>query len=67
MRVITERDIPMGSKGFLNTFIIVLAATLIFFGFSSVGALVFNDSSSNNFGDQTFVGPLDVSNKKNKQ
>ncbi len=54
----------MGSKGFLNTFIIVLTSTLVFYGFSSVGALAFTNSSSKNFGDQTFVGPFDISRQK---
>lgn len=54
----------MGSKGFLNTFIIVLTSTLVFYGFSSVGALAFTNASSKNFGDQTFVGPFDISKQK---
>ena len=54
----------MGSKGFLNTFIIVLTSTLVFYGFSSVGALAFTNVSSKDFGDQTFVGPFDISRQK---
>ena len=54
----------MGSKGFLNTFIIVLTSTLVFYGFSSVGALAFTNMSSKDFGDQTFVGPFDISRQK---
>ena len=54
----------MGSKGFLNTFIIVLTSTLVFYGFSSVGALAFTNMSLKDFGDQTFVGPFDISRQK---
>ncbi|MBO0601334.1 hypothetical protein I2483_06645 [Sporosarcina sp. E16_3] len=54
----------MGSKRFLNTFIIVLTSTLVFYGFSSVGALAISNASSKNFGDQTFVGPFDISRQK---
>ncbi|WP_438298185.1 hypothetical protein [Sporosarcina sp. FA15] len=56
----------MGSKGFLTTFIIVLTSTLVFYGFSSVGALAFTNTSSKDFGDQTFVGPFDISRQKEK-
>ena len=56
----------MGNKGFLNTFIIVIAATLIFYGFSSIGALAITNISSKNFGDQTYIGPFDVSSKKKR-
>ena len=59
-----ERSILMGNKGFLNTFIIVLAATFIFYGFSSVGALALTNVSSKDFGDQTYVGPFDISKQK---
>lgn len=54
----------MGNKSFLNTFIVVLAATLIFYGFSSIGALAITNTSSKNFGDQTYIGPFDVSRQK---
>ncbi|KAA0965344.1 hypothetical protein FQ087_03280 [Sporosarcina sp. ANT_H38] len=54
----------MRSKGFLNTFIIVLSSTLVFYGFSSVGALAFTNVSSKDFGDETFVGPFDISRQK---
>lgn len=54
----------MGNKGFLNMFIVVLAATFVFYGFSTVGALAFNTASSKNFGDQTYVGPFDISRQK---
>lgn len=54
----------MGNKRFLSTFITVLAATLVFYGFSSVGALAFSNASSNNFGDETYVGPFDISRQK---
>jgi hypothetical protein len=54
----------MGNKGFLSTFITILAATLVFYGFSTVGALAFSNSSSKNFGDETYVGPFDISGQK---
>ncbi len=54
----------MVSKGFLNTFIVVLATTVVFYGFSSVGAVVFSNVSSKNFGDETYVGPFDISRQK---
>ncbi|NYF25023.1 VanW family protein [Sporosarcina sp. JAI121] len=54
----------MGNKGFLNTFITVLAATLVFYGFSSVGALAISSVTSKNFEDQTYIGPFDVSRQK---
>ena len=54
----------MGNKGFLTTLIVVLTSTLVFYGFSSVGALAFTNVSSKDFGDQTFVGPFDISRQK---
>lgn len=57
----------MGSKGFLTTFIIVLTSTLVFYGFSSVGALAITNASSKHFGDETFVGPFDISGQKERE
>ena len=58
----------MKNKGILNTFIIVLAATLVFYGFSTMGALAVNTAvlSSNDLGDQTYVGPFNISGQKEK-
>jgi len=56
----------MGSKGFLTTLIVVLTSTLVFYGFSSIGALAFTNVSSKDFGDQTYVGPFDISTQKEK-
>ena len=61
-----ERGVQVGNKGFLNTFIVVIAATLIFYGFSSIGALAISNTSSKNFGDQTYIGPFDVSRQKER-
>ena len=56
----------MGHKG-LNTFIAVLAATLFFYGLSTFGALAFSQASTKSFGDQTYVGPFEISNYKEKE
>ena len=57
----------MGHKGLLNTFIAVLAATLFFYGLSTFGALAFSQASTKVFGDQTYVGPFEISNYKEKE
>ncbi len=57
----------MRNKGFLNTFIAVLAATLFFYGISTFGALAFSQASTTFFGDQTYVGSYDISNQKERE
>ncbi|MCG7336990.1 G5 domain-containing protein [Sporosarcina sp. ACRSM] len=57
----------MGNKGILNTFIAVLAATLFFYGISTFGALAFSQASTTFFDDQTYVGPYDISNQKERE
>ena len=51
----------MVNKGFLNTFIAVLAATLFFYGVSTFGTLAFGNAWTKDFGDQTYAGPYDIS------
>lgn len=57
----------MGHKGFLNTFIAVLAATLFFYGLSTFGALAFGQATTKVFEDQTYVGPFNISNSKEQE
>jgi hypothetical protein len=57
----------MRNKGFLNTFIAVLTATLFFYGISTFGTLAFSQASTTVFGDQTYVGPYDISNQKEQE
>ncbi len=54
----------MVNKGFLNTFIAVLAATLFFYGVSTFGTLAFGNELTKEFGDQTYAGPLIFRGKK---
>ena len=54
----------MVNKGFLNTFIAVLAATLFFYGVSTFGTLAFGNELTKDFGDQTYAGPFDISGEK---
>ena len=57
----------MGSKRFLNTFIIVLTSTLVFYGFSSVGALAISNAHQRILGIKP-LSDLSISqDKKNKQ
>ena len=54
----------MVNKGFLNTFIAVLAATLFFYGVTTFGTIAFGNALTKEFGDQTYAGPFDISGEK---
>ena len=49
----------MVNKGFLNTFIAVLAATLFFYGVTTFGTIAFGNALTKEFGDQTYAGPFE--------
>lgn len=57
----------MNNKNVLKLFSIVLAATIVFYGTSSIGVLAGQDSATlKSFSGQTYVGPFDMTKLKGK-
>lgn len=54
----------MNNKLFGTTFAVLLGSSVLFFGVTQAGTYLINDVifASKQFGDQTYIGPFDVSN-----